>query len=43
MLDPVIAVAVAAVILTTFSMVLSRIIPDRYDNMEPSRIPIRRR
>jgi hypothetical protein len=43
MLDPVLAVAVAAVVLTTFSMVLSRIIPDRYDNMRLSRIPVRRR
>jgi uncharacterized membrane protein YjjB (DUF3815 family) len=43
MLDPVVAVAVAAVVLTSVSMMLSRIIPDRYDSMELSRIPVRRR
>jgi hypothetical protein len=43
MLDPVVAVAVAAAILTAFSLVIARIIPDRYDNMELSRVPIRRR
>jgi len=43
MLDPLLAVGIAAVALTTFSLVLARLIPDRYDNMELSRVPIRRR
>ena len=43
MLDPVLAVAAAAVALTVFSLVLARIIPDRYDNLELSRVPARRR
>ena len=43
MLDPVVAVGVAAVVLTTLSLVLARIIPDRYDNLELSRVPARRR
>ena len=43
MLDPLLAVGIAAVALTTFSLVLARLIPDRYDNMEPSRVPARRR
>jgi len=43
MLDPLLAVGIAAVALTTFSLVLARLIPDRYNEMQPSRIPIRRR
>ncbi len=43
MLDPLLAVGIAAVALTTFSLVLARLIPDRYDNMELSRVPARRR
>jgi hypothetical protein len=43
MLDPLLAVGVAAVALMTFSLVLSRLIPDRYDNMELSRVRARRR
>jgi hypothetical protein len=42
MLDPVVAVGVAAAVLTAFSLMLARIIPDRYDNLELSRVPIRR-
>jgi len=43
MLDPLLAVGIAAVALTTLSLVLARLIPDRYDNMELSRVPARRR
>jgi hypothetical protein len=43
MLDPVLAVAAAAFALTVFSLVLARVIPDRYDNLELSRVPTRRR
>jgi hypothetical protein len=43
MLDPIVAVAVAAVALTTFSMVLARIIPDRYDHLEFGKVETRRR
>jgi hypothetical protein len=43
MLDPLLAVGIAAVALTTFSLVLARLVPDRYDNMELSRIRARRR
>jgi hypothetical protein len=43
MLDPLLAVGIAAVALTTFSLVLARLVPDRYDNMELSRIRTRRR
>ncbi|HEY3888707.1 MAG TPA: hypothetical protein VGL73_09035 [Caulobacteraceae bacterium] len=43
MLDPLLAVGMAAVALTTFSLVLARLIPDRYDTMEPSRVRARRR
>jgi hypothetical protein len=43
MLDPLLAVGVAAVALTIFSLVLARLIPDRYDNMELSRVRARRR
>ena len=43
MLDPLLAVGIAAVALTAVSLVLARIIPDRYDNLELSRVPARRR
>ena len=43
MLDPLLAVGIAAVVLTAFSLVLARIIPDRYDHLELSRVPARRR
>ena len=43
MLDPLLAVGIAAVALTTFSLALARLIPDRYDNMELRRVPARRR
>jgi hypothetical protein len=43
MLDPLLAVGVAAVALTTLSLVLARLVPDRYDDLQPSRIPVRRR
>ena len=43
MLDPITALAVGAIVFTVVSMVLSRIIPDRYDNLELSRAPARRR
>ncbi|HEY5007060.1 MAG TPA: hypothetical protein VII42_03590 [Caulobacteraceae bacterium] len=43
MLDPLLAVGVAAVALTAFSLALSRLIPDRYDNMHLSRVRARRR
>jgi len=43
MLDPLMAVGIATVALTSFSLVLARLIPDRYNEMQPSRIPVRRR
>jgi hypothetical protein len=43
MLDPLLTAGVAAVALTIFSLVLARLIPDRYDNMELSRVRARRR
>ena len=43
MLDPLMAVGIATVALTSFSLVLARLIPDRYSEMQPSRIPVRRR
>ena len=43
MLDPLLAVGVAAVALTAFSLLLSRFVPDRYDNMQLSRVRARRR
>jgi hypothetical protein len=42
-LDPLLAVGIAAVSLTAFSLALSRLIPDRYDNMQLSRVRARRR
>ena len=43
MIDPLLAVAIAAGVLTAVSMLLARIVPDRYDNLELSRVPARRR
>jgi hypothetical protein len=43
MLDPIVAVAIATLALTVFSLVLSRVIPDRYDNLELSKVETRRR
>jgi hypothetical protein len=43
MLDPLLAAGIAAVALTTFSLALARLVPDRYDNMELSPVPARRR
>jgi hypothetical protein len=43
MLDPVLAVAFAAVAMTACSLVLARVIPDRYDHLELSKAPARRR
>ncbi len=43
MLDPVLAVGIAAVALTAVSLVLAQFIPDRYDNTEFSWVRARRR
>ena len=43
MFDPLLAVGLAAVALTTLSLVVARIIPDRYDHLELSRVHARRR
>ena len=43
MFDPLLAVGLAAVALTTLSQVVARLIPDRYDHLELSRVPARRR
>jgi hypothetical protein len=43
MLYSLAAVALAAMAMTTFSLVLARIIPDRYDNLELRRAEPRRR
>jgi hypothetical protein len=43
MLDPIVAVALGAVALTIMSMVLARVIPDRYDNLELGKVQTRRR
>jgi hypothetical protein len=44
MFDPLAAVAVAALAFTVVvSLVLGRIIPDHYDHLRLSRVPIRKR
>lgn len=43
MLDPLTALMIGAAALTTFSLVLARIIPDRYDQLELRRVDARRR
>jgi hypothetical protein len=43
MLYPLAAVALAAFGLTGLSLVLARVVPDRYDDLRPSRVRARRR
>ena len=43
MLIPLSAIGAAALALTAVSLVLSRVLPDRYDDLRLSRVPVRKR
>jgi len=41
--EPLTAIAVAALVLAAVSLLLARIVPDRYDDLRLSRVPVRKR